>query len=249
MEKVAIPQLDNVVAPRFEAARNFLIATITDKRVSSTQNITCVGTEGYRRARLLQIHQAHVLICSGIKMSYRDMLTASGIAVIANISGSVDSVLEAYTLGDISLEETPSETIADVCKTPHQDLVAWAREFFEGAGYNVTSSPGEDAFLVDLVADILCPVCGRPVRVAICCGAHTYSPSTEIIEFHHITSSEYHARVYVRPASDTVVKRCREYGIELLEPKLESGYSPIREKNKLPILKGPVRDHARATLS
>ena len=119
-------------------------------------------------------------------------------------------------------------------------------EFFGRHGYSVTGGP--DAFLVDLVAGIKCPVCGRPVNVAICCGAHTYSATQEIVEFHHTTPLEYDARVYVSPANAPVAECCREYGIELLDPETTDSEMPVRPKDKLPILKGPVRNHERASM-
>ncbi len=37
-------------------------------------------------------------------------------------------------------------------------LVKWAKELFESNGYSVSTCPGEDSFLIDLIASINCPV-------------------------------------------------------------------------------------------
>lgn len=246
--KVAIPQFGEIIAPRFEAARHFAISVVEGGKTVSTRSAECTGPEGYRRIRLLQIHGIHTLICNGIKGSYRDMLMASGISVIHNVSGPAGYALAEFARGALTAEVPPAEIITARCEIPHQELVIWARDLFVQHGYSVTGGPGQDAFLVDLAAGIMCPVCGKLVRAAICCGAHTYNCTQEIVEFHHRTPSEYDARVYVCPINATVERYCREYGIELLDPTPERIDFPARAKDKLPILRGPVRNHERASL-
>ncbi len=246
--KIAIPYMGEIIAPRFEAASSFLILTLEDGHQVAEQQVACSGPEGYRRVRSLQIHSVGTLICNGIKRSYRDMLVASGVAVIDQVTGPIRPAIEAYISGKLKAATPTTDTFTTSCAIPHRTLVVWVRELFEQHGYHVESGPGQDAFLVDLVASITCPVCGRIVKVAICCGAHTYNSTQEIVEFHHTTSSEFDARVYVCPANDTIVKYCREYGIELLNPESTDTQTAVHEANKLPILKGPVRNHEKASL-
>jgi predicted Fe-Mo cluster-binding NifX family protein len=245
--KVAIPYLGEIIAPRFEAARYFLVITQEKNRKSTETHVECAGPEGYRRVRLLQIHRVGTLICNGIKGSYRDMLAASGISVIQNVTGPVRPAIKAFLAGDLRVEAQAADVLTTSCD--HQALIGWARELFEQHGYQAEAGPGEDSFLVDLVARITCPVCGRMVKVAVCCGAHTYNATHEIVEFHHTTGADYDARVYVCPANPTVAKFCREYGIELLDPEAGDTQTIAVGSNKLPILKGPVRNHERASMN
>jgi predicted Fe-Mo cluster-binding NifX family protein len=247
--KVAIPQFAGAVAPCFEAAGNIMIANIEDGRVISSQAVQCTGPEGYRRVRLLQVHRVNALICNGIKVLYRDMLTASGVTVFQNVGATVENALEQFLAGELATEAPCVEELTESCNIPHQDLVYWARELFESHGYSVTPGPDQDHHLIDLVAEIGCPVCGGQVRVAICCGAHTYRSTQEITEFHHATPLEYNARVFICPTNPTVEKCCREYGVELVNPNFEGVYGHITVDNKLPILKERVRDHERASWS
>jgi hypothetical protein len=118
---------------------------------------------------------------------------------------------------------------------------------FEAHGYRVQAGPGPDAFLIDLVAELTCPVCRLPVRVAICCAAHAYRADLEIAEFHQASRSGYNARAYVSTQQPAVWECCREYGIEPLDPggdQMEGGDGPERT---IPLLHGPITGHERAS--
>jgi predicted Fe-Mo cluster-binding NifX family protein len=246
MTKVAIPRLGDQVAPRFEAARSLLIATIENGQVVSRRTLSCDGPEGYRRFRLIQIHQISTLICNGINASFLDMLVASGVTVVPNCSSRVEEALEAYLNGALASQEYSPGEAAEPCPIPHEDLVTQARRLFETSGYRVSEGPGPDAFLIDLVAEIECPVCHLPVRVAVCCGAHTYRAKQEISEFHHATRSGYHARAYVCPRREPIWECCREYGIEPLDPVGRDGEA-LGGCCRIPLLHGPVAEHERAS--
>lgn len=247
--KVAIPQFEGEVAPCFEVAGNMLIALVEDNAVISSKSIVCVGPEGYRRVRLLQVHGVSTLICNGIKGLYRDMLVASGIKVFQGISAPIEDVLERFTACELDVEPSSDEELTEPCNTPHQDIVYWARTLFESHGYSVHQAPDQDQHLIDLIAEIPCPVCSGLVRVAICCGAHTYRTTQEIAEFHHAMPLEYNARVFICPTNPTIAKCCSEYGIELISPDFEGIHGRIIADGKLPILEGQVRDHERASWS
>jgi len=247
MVKIAIPQLGDQVAPRFDVARSMLMAAVDQGRVVWSKAVECDGPEGYRRVRLLRIHQVTVLICGGINTSYRDLLVASGVAVIPKYSGTVQDAIDDYLCGRISAEVCVPDEAARHRAVPHEQLVEQARSLFQSCGYQVAPGPGPDAFLIDLVAVIECPVCHLPVRVAVCCGAHTYRADQEISEFHHATRSGYHARAYICPRQSAVWECCREYGIEPLDPSAEPSIDHVKRANRIPLLRGPVPGHERAS--
>jgi len=245
--KVAIPQLGDSVAPCFKAARRFVIAAVERGQVTSSRTVDCSEPEGHKRIRLLQIHGVKVLICNGIKSHFHDMLVASGITVIKDVSSSCEEALKKLVAGELAPRVPSHDDLPDSSATPHWKLVDWARNLFEEGGYAVSSVPNQDYQLVDLVAEIKCLVCDRQVRVAICCGSHTYRPSQEIPEFHHATPTGFNARVYVCPTSPAVVECCQEYGIELLDPDVKRDGRGVRSRHKLPILRGSVQGHEKAS--
>ena len=239
--------MGNMVAPRFEAASSFLIVTAEGDRIVSSETVVCPGPEGFRRIRMLRIHQVSVMICNGIKGSYKDMLASSGVSVVDGVSSEVDDALRRFLSGLLAPVESPVEDLPAPCTVSHERLVRSARNLFQKHGFVVTPGPGQDSFLVDLVAEMTCPRCRKPVRVAICCGAHTYRADQEIIEFHRATQSGYHARVYVCPAQPSLTKCCREYGIELVDPDQTAAEKTCQETNRIPLLKGTVLEHEKAS--
>ncbi|MFH1688328.1 MAG: NifB/NifX family molybdenum-iron cluster-binding protein [bacterium] len=245
--KVAAPQMGESIAPCFEAATTFGIAVVEGESIVSSQTISCEGSEGYRRVRLLRVHDVGVLVCNGIKAHYSDILTASGMQVISGITGPISQVFDDYLAGRLPVDIRHANDAHEPMAFHHNDLVGWARELFTNHGYQIQDGPGRDAFLVDLVAEMTCPVCRKPVRVAICCGAHTYRSTVEITEFHHTTAADYNARVYVCPAGAATIQCCRSYGIQVIDPEVvksepeSSGLAPI------PLLENPIRGHEKVS--
>lgn len=248
-EKVAIPVLEEDVAPCFEVAHYFAIAEIAEGHQISKTVLKCGGCVGYGRVKFLINHKVDVLICNGIKLFYQDLLNISGLKVLANIADSVDNALEAYLSGNLISQKDPAEMADLSSEFPHSDLVCWARELFESNGYNVSPRPEDLPFLIDLVAEIICPLCKKSIKVGICCGAHTYRLANEIMEFHHIAPNEFHAKVYVYPFNPGIYQTCSEFGIELIDPNSVDDYLFKPRVDKIPLLRNPISGHEKACLS
>ncbi len=246
--KVAVPQFENSVAPRFEAATSFAMVTIEGSEIISSVAVSSTGFDAFRRLRMLRIHRADALICNGIKASYLDMLSASGITVYPEISMPVKEAIKRLIDGNLKAVGEHLHESPEINARPHDEVVDSARTLFENNGYEVTVGPGRDAFLIDLVAEISCPVCSRPVRVAICCGAHTYRPAQEIAEFRRATSTGYNARVYVCSSQSSVVNCCHEYGIQPFDPDPDAQIESDQPDTMIPLLKGQIIDHERASV-
>nr|MBN2277375.1 hypothetical protein [candidate division Zixibacteria bacterium] len=244
---VAIPILNNRVAPCFEAASNFLIVNTENRELISQKTVKCGDEEGFRRVRLLKVHDIDVLICNGIKGFYRDLLPTMGVTVIPDISGLTSHILRQYLSGQIL---PPEQTTVPAGATPGPtltELVNWTRKHFESHGYQIRTGPGHDSFLIDLVAEITCPVCRKTIRVAICCGAHTYRTDQEIREFNYCAKTDYNSRVFVFPSDENIARQCREYGIELISPDAMAAGPTQMDSDKIPLLKFPVEGHEQAS--
>ncbi|MFH2057251.1 MAG: NifB/NifX family molybdenum-iron cluster-binding protein [bacterium] len=242
-----MPELKSAVAPCFEAATSFTLAAVDGRHWKRLASVSCRETGGYRRVRLLLFHNVELLICNGINASHRDTLAAAGVAVISNVNTLTNEALADLAEGRLKVTQPPEPGAGPACRYTHEQLVAWAHELFSAGGYQVLPGPGEDSFLVDLIAEVDCPVCSRRVRIAICCGAHTYKSQQEIKAFHHATPSGYDARVYVCPAEEQIVESCREYGIEVIDPGNAPAIQNAQREGKLPILKSTVAGHERAS--
>ena len=214
--KLAIPELDGKIAPCFEAAKQFEIFTIKKRKVISSKTIDCHATDDIMRIRLLSLHEIQTLICNGIKNFFRDQLLANGITVIPNINEPIKKALDLFLSGKLISDKNILKSDSGIVS--HENLVAWATELFESNGYEVSTCPGEDSFLIDLIARINCPMCKKNIEVAICCGAQTYRADQEIREFHHYARTRYNAFAYVYLKNSQLEKSCTEYGINFLSP-------------------------------
>jgi len=246
-ETVAIPRFKDIVAPCFEVARYFVIARFQDNREISRETMQCSGCEGFGRISVLRDHKIDTLICRGIKGFYRDLLESSGVKVVCNQSGTIDELLAAYSSGEFAEGCPVKPQVCTENPIPLEDLICWTRELFTSHGFTVF--PGEDkaSFPVDLVAEIKCPICQKPVRVAICCGAHSYRRDQEIRELHSAARVDFHARVYVCPATEPVERCCREYNIELIDPNAKYAHKDHPTNDRIPILQNRVNGHEAAS--
>jgi predicted Fe-Mo cluster-binding NifX family protein len=246
---VAIPILNEQIAPCFDAAKTFQVIIIENDKIVSSRTVKCFAKEGFMRIRLLRLYEINALICNGIKSFYRDQLTAMGITVIPNVNSSKDDAVNLF-LQDKLVEYNINQSITqEINLVSHENLVAWAKELFENKGYSVSAYQGDDSFLIDLVAKIKCPVCNKQITIAICCGAQTYNADQEIREFYHTAKTQYDTRVYVYLTNPKIEQSCDEYGIDFLSPEKLS--QPVSSGNRslLPLLSIPVEGHEKAFLS
>jgi len=247
--RIAITCFGEEVAPCFAATRRFRIWELgSDDRIKSSELIHD-QSGGLSRIRLLKQSGVDVLICNGIEGQVRQLLEASGCHVVDGVIGSVTDALYCYLTGKFSVD-TADNSVGTNQLQPHTaDLVEWTRELFISLGWTVEKVTEPEAFPIDLEAVIACPVCGKPVRVAICCGAHIYRVESEIREFSHITTRGYNASVYVHHALKEIVDRCHDYEIELLDPASFTASTLGRpDQIQLPPLRCRIKDHDKINI-
>lgn len=241
--KIAIPQFKDEIAPRFDAAAHFSIYTIEGKHAISAAVILCAGGNGLDRVRRLRDESIDFLICGGINKKYKYILQAEGIVVISRVTGAVSGALKAFIAGELSQsDESPIFRAEDVSLSL-ADLVDWSMNLFKKCGYRVFPGEHYAPLPVDFIAEILCPICAKPIRVAVCCGMHLYRIDEEIRQFHYAAGSAFNAQIYIHSADPKVQKTCGEFGIQLLDPGEYPASSPIDETAALPIVKPPVAGH------
>lgn len=243
--KLAITKFKDAVGPRFETASSFALFSLKNREVSGRKIVNCSGCEGFGRVRVLRENKVEVLICGGIKSFYRDMLKSLGVTVLDDVSESIETALKRFRSGDLKSRK------GSICsmvtpEIPHDDLVCWAKELFVSHGYRVEINEDDSAFPVDLIAKVNCPVCGQPIEVAICCGAHIYRPEQEIREFHHTHTARYQAMVYVNFGTPEIRESCDNYGIELIDAGQESSNRDQPAGKQIPLLQNKISGHEAA---
>ncbi|RJO63795.1 MAG: hypothetical protein C4523_19500 [Myxococcales bacterium] len=244
-ERIAIACFGEEVAPCFETARRFRLWVIADGRVSDYRELAIEEPDGLMRVRRLREVQAGVVLCNGISQAYRQMLEADGRVVIDQVVGPAADVVFGYLSGRIAPRR--DDPLA-VSRPDAADLVAWAREWFESCGWTVRPVGQESLFPVDFAAERVCPTCGKPARVAVCCGAHAWRVDEEIREFKRVAAGGYDGRVYLHTPSPAVARLCADLDIQLLEPHdFTSGRADDKRRGPFAPLKQPPNGHAHQT--
>jgi predicted Fe-Mo cluster-binding NifX family protein len=100
--RIAIPIWENKVSPVMDTASRLLIIE-TDGQKEITRFETYLEEQDIsRRCHRIQSLEIDVLICGAICRSFSEMLRASDILIVSEISGLVEDVLKAYLQGKLA---------------------------------------------------------------------------------------------------------------------------------------------------
>ena len=106
MEKILIPLIGNELAPRFDIALEVLIVSVTRETSAMgkiDEKVVILDTPSSEAMyRMVMSENIKTIICSGIEKEIFDFLRRKRIRIIDNVCGPVDTVLEAYLMGNLS---------------------------------------------------------------------------------------------------------------------------------------------------
>ncbi|MFC1706068.1 NifB/NifX family molybdenum-iron cluster-binding protein [Planctomycetota bacterium] len=216
--RIAVPCFGEEVAPSFDVARHVRLWEIEDGCVSTCRELTVDGPNGVERLRLMRRARVDVIICNGIQASLRQMLEAAGCQVIDGVFGLASEALFGFLAGRLTPRRTGEVVALKAPGDSPASLVDWTHDLLAQHNWSVRRVTEPSFYPVDLTATTQCPCCHRPVRIAVCCGAHAYCVSDEIRDFHRVTAGRYDARIYVYHALLDVVRVCNDYRVNLLDP-------------------------------
>lgn len=238
--KLAIATYKDEIAPCFEAAKRFQICLLEEREVISKELLNCDRSGPIARLRLLKDAGVEVLLCNGIRSFYKDMLEAENLMVYKDLTGKIEETLKLFIGGKIKHTGKAEENKEAPCLFELGELVEMTREYLSKNGFVIENDESE--FPVDIIATLKCPRCKKPIRVAVCCAGHVFYWEKEIMELRSI-SENYDAAVYVHAAQDQVVKTCKDFNINLLDPWVLENPEMGSGKDPLPVFRIPVRGH------
>jgi len=99
--KIAIPVVNERVAPRFGISNTLLIVTEENGEILSRKTISFAEMSPFEKIRYIKNNEIKVLICLGIEMTLYNYLNAFGVQVIPGIYGYVEEILKLYLTGDL----------------------------------------------------------------------------------------------------------------------------------------------------
>lgn len=246
--KISMPVYCGEIAPCFEAAEHFNVYDVSPKRALLSKQLECTQESPMLRVRILKAENIELLICGGISNFYRDILEADGLIVISEVAGKTEEVLEEFLnlnhiMGNFRVSKSPER-----CGKPLSEITSWVSSLLTENSYKIIERDLDAVFPVDISGRIDCPVCGKEIRIAVCCGSHTYSAEKEIKELYFVASGKYDALIYVHQTTPDIKRICSDYNIELLDPyaHFRSGTDNTNFNSRIPLINNSFSGHERA---
>jgi uncharacterized metal-binding protein/predicted Fe-Mo cluster-binding NifX family protein len=100
--RFGIPLLADRVAPRCTFADSVLLVTTKRRRIEERVTVPLEGTTWADLAALLTEHEVDTLVCGGISPSTRESIRAREVAVVDNVAGTSEEVVEALRRGRVA---------------------------------------------------------------------------------------------------------------------------------------------------
>jgi len=101
--KVAVCQLNERVAPRFDQSPELVLVTIESGGAVREKKVLPIGTLKPKEvADLLSRLDVQTLICGGVKEDSQQALKKSHIELIDNVIGNVEDILIRYSKGKLN---------------------------------------------------------------------------------------------------------------------------------------------------
>ena len=99
--RIALPVWEDKVSPVFDTALKLLVVEVRDKREESRFVYHIDESDLSQKCHRIKKLGPDILICGAVSHVFLQMLLASGLDVIQEISGPAEDVLKAYLQGNI----------------------------------------------------------------------------------------------------------------------------------------------------
>lgn len=99
--RIAIPVWEDKVSPVFDTALKLLVVEITGQREVSRFFYYIDDNDLTQKCHMIRKLDLDTLICGAVSHGFLQMLLASGMEIVQEISGPVEEVLKAYLQGNV----------------------------------------------------------------------------------------------------------------------------------------------------
>ncbi len=104
--KIGIPVFAARVSPRFDCARAFLIVTLQDERVETSEELAASNWAPHHRVNRLVELGVDAVICGGIDCWSAESLRSAGVTLYEGVTGAIDDALAALVRGQLFAEDS-----------------------------------------------------------------------------------------------------------------------------------------------
>ena len=99
--RIAIPVWEDKISPVLDTALKLLVVDIKDSREASRFVYHIDESDLSQKCHRIRKLDVNTLICGAVSHAFLQMLLASGLDIIQEISGPAEEVLEAYLHGNV----------------------------------------------------------------------------------------------------------------------------------------------------
>lgn len=101
MQRIVIPIFEGQIATVCDFARNLQVVEVSNGSTQVIATLSCCDGEVSSRAKQITETGATVLICGALSVHLARALAQSGLRVISEVTGSVQSVVQAFAAGTL----------------------------------------------------------------------------------------------------------------------------------------------------
>ena len=222
MKILAIPTFKNEVAPSFDYASLFNLFKLGHRKIIRHDSLHFDEENSQARVHHLQDLNAEIVICNGIRSHSVRLLQYHQMQVITGISGEIEIAIQRFLKGEFEDINIDINQIALQKQKEVGNFVDWSKVLFKQIGFSVSLPKASETFFpIDFIGVKVCPVCEKPIKVAVCCGIHLYKKELEMKEFASHTGDNFDAKVYIHPAFPAMEKLCEKHNVQLIDASLK----------------------------
>jgi predicted Fe-Mo cluster-binding NifX family protein len=101
MPRIVIPIFEGQIATVCDFARSLQVVEVSNGSTQVIATLSCCDAEAQSRAKQIRDTGATVLICGALSVHLARALAHSGLRVISEVTGSVQSVVQAFAAGTL----------------------------------------------------------------------------------------------------------------------------------------------------
>jgi predicted Fe-Mo cluster-binding NifX family protein len=218
MKILTIPTFKNEVAPSFDYASLFNLFKLGHQKIIRHDSLHFDEENSQARVHHLQGLKTEIVICNGIRSHSVRLLQYHQIQVITGLSGEIEIAIQRFLKGEFEDINIDINQIALQKQQEVGNFVDWSKTIFKQMGYSVSLPKASETFFpIDFIGAKVCPVCEKPIKVAVCCGNHLYKKEVELKEFVSRTGENFDVKVYVHPAFPAIEKLCKKHHVQLVD--------------------------------
>ena len=99
--RIAAAIWEDKISPLMDTASRLLIIDRSTPENTTRYEAAFFGHGIWHRTKFIVGHDVEVLLCGAISRPFKNMLCANGVQVVNGLSGSIETIMDAYLTGNL----------------------------------------------------------------------------------------------------------------------------------------------------